>query len=187
MEDKYTRAMHPVSAAQVPRPPKKCAGQFYTVVRSDTLLSIARRFSVTVEQILTANPQILNPNIIFVGQVICIPDDKVAPEPRLRVLSIQILSEAGQPLPVVNGAVQLPARVRIRVTFSAPVFRVFFFLEPTGTQTCELARLIGVVCPGAATAELLWDVPAGTLGRVFAVGCTDSICAKSREILVVRQ
>lgn len=29
--DKNVRAMHPVSAGQVPRPPRKCDGQFYTI------------------------------------------------------------------------------------------------------------------------------------------------------------
>jgi LysM repeat protein len=72
-KEKNTRAMHPVSPGQIPRPPRKCDGQFYTIRASDTLASIARRFGVTVEQILAANRQIVNPNIIFVGQVICIP------------------------------------------------------------------------------------------------------------------
>lgn len=189
-DDKFTRAMHPVSAGQVSRPPKKCDGQFYTVRASDTLFTIARRFGVTVEQILAANPQIVNPNIIFVGQVICIPTGKPTPSPvcDLRVLSLRFLSETGQPLPVVGGAVQLNARTIVRATFNRPVSRAFFFLEPTGTETCELARLIGVDCPSATTgvAEILWMVPAGTLGRVFVVACIDSCCAKSDEVLVVR-
>ncbi|MCW3489034.1 LysM peptidoglycan-binding domain-containing protein [Dethiobacter alkaliphilus] len=187
-DENNTRAMHPVSPAQVPRPPKKCDGQFYTVRPTDTLFSIARKFSVTVDAILAANPQIVNPNIIFVGQVICIPE--VAPKPNdvaeLRVLTLRILSEDRQPLPVVDGAVQLNARVIVRATFNRPVFRAFFFLEPTGTETCELARLIGIDCPGERVAEILWQVPAGTLGRVFVVGCINSRCAKSEEILVVR-
>jgi len=84
--------------------------------------------------------------------------------------------------------VQLIARVIVRATFTRPVSRAFFFLEPTGTETCELARLIGVDCPSAVTgvAEILWEVPPGTLGRVFVVACIDSICAKSDEVLVVR-
>jgi len=49
--DKYTRAMHPVVAGQVPRPPKKCKGQLYTIRATDTIFSIAHKFGVTVEQI----------------------------------------------------------------------------------------------------------------------------------------
>ncbi|MDW7649964.1 MAG: LysM peptidoglycan-binding domain-containing protein [Bacillota bacterium] len=186
--EKDKRAMHPVNASQVPPPPQNCDGQFYTVRASDTLFSIAKKFNTTTNQILTANPQIVNPNIIFVGQVICIPDNGTMPvEDRLRVLSLKISSLNGQTLLKENGFVQLNAQVRIRATFSEPVDRVFFFLEPTGTQVCELARLIGVVCPGASTAELIWQVPPGTSGRIFVVGCTGKICAKSKDIAVVRE
>jgi len=188
--DKYTSAIISVIAGQVPRPPEKCDGQLYTVKASNTLFSIAQRFGVTVQQIVAANPQIVNPNIIFVGQEICIPTGTPTPTPngQFRVLTLRFLTETGQPLPTVNGAVQLNARVIVRATFTRPVSRAFFFLEPTGTETCELAQLIGVDCPSATTgvAEILWQVPAGTLGRVFVVACINSICAKSDEVLVVR-
>lgn len=177
-------------AGQVPRPPQECGGQLYTVKASNTLFGIAQSFGVTVQQIVAANPQIVNPNIIFVGQEICIPTGTPTPTPpngQLRILTLSFLTETGQPLPTVNGAVQLNARVIVRATFTRPVSRAFFFLEPTGTETCELVQLIGVDCPSAVTgvAEILWQVPAGTLGRVFVVACIDSICAKSDEVLVV--
>ena len=174
-------------------PPKspstpKCDGQLYTVKAGDSLF-IGRRFGVTVQQLQAANPQITNPNIIFIGQVICVPTGgTVPPPPEFRVLSLRILTENGQPIPRTNNALQLPARVIVRATFTDPVQRAFFFLEPTGTGSCENARLIGIDCPSATTgvAEIIWNVPPGTLGRVFVVACRNSICAKSEEILVVR-
>jgi len=188
--DEYTNATVSEIAGQVPGPPQNCEGQLYTVKASNTLFSIANRFGVTVRQIVDANPQISNPNIIFVGQEICIPIGTPTPTPngQLRVLTLRFLTETGQPLPTVNGTVQLNARVIVRATFTRPVSRAFFFLEPTGTETCELAQLIGVDCPSAVTgvAEILWQVPSGTLGRVFVVACINNICAKSDEILVVR-
>jgi LysM repeat protein len=48
-------------------------GETYTVLPGDTLTSIARRCETTVQAILQANPQIVNPNRIFVGQRIVIP------------------------------------------------------------------------------------------------------------------
>ena len=164
----------------------QCAGQLYTVRAGDTLFNISRRYGVTVEAILTRNPQIINPDIIYIGQVICIPT--MTPPCDLRVFTLRFLTEAGQPLPVVNGAVQLDARVIVRATFNRPVSRAFFFLEPTGTEVCEFARLIGIDCPSAVTgvAEILWDVPSGTLGRVYVVACVNNCCAKSDEVLVVR-
>ena len=186
----YHAAKHPLLKDQVPPPPRKCIGQLYKVRPTQSLFSIARRFGVTVEDILAANPQIVNPDLIFVGQIICIPSVPPTPKPvcDLRVLSLSFLTEAGQPLPVVDGAVQLNARVIVRATFNRPVSRAFFFLEPTGTETCELATLIGIDCPQAATgvAEILWQVPPGTLGRVFVVACINSCCVKSDEVLVVR-
>lgn len=166
----------------------KCQGQLYTVQASDTLFLISKRFGVTIRQILDVNPKITNTNLIFVGQVICIPTAAPSPNGQLKVLSLRFLSETGQQLPTANGVVQLDARTIVRATFTRPVSRAFFFLEPTGTETCEFVRLIGVDCPSAVTgvAEILWQVPPGTLGRVFVVACINSTCAKSDEILVIR-
>lgn len=49
------------------------SGQVYYVQRGDTLRRIASKFSTTVEAILRVNPQISNPNLIYVGQAISIP------------------------------------------------------------------------------------------------------------------
>jgi LysM repeat protein len=45
----------------------------YTVVRGDTLRSIARKFNVAYADLLAANPQISNPNLIYRGQKINLP------------------------------------------------------------------------------------------------------------------
>lgn len=60
--------------------PKECTnGITYTVKRGDTLYEIARRFGVTVDQILAANPEITNPDVISIGQTICIPVEEPGP------------------------------------------------------------------------------------------------------------
>lgn len=56
----------------IPAPPA-CTGTEYIIRKGDTLSIIARRFNLTVNEILQANPQITDPNLIFSGQVICIP------------------------------------------------------------------------------------------------------------------
>ena len=48
-------------------------GRPYTVQSGDTLYAIARRFGVTVDQILASNPDITDPSMIYPGQVIDIP------------------------------------------------------------------------------------------------------------------
>lgn len=57
----------------LPPAPQECSNFFYTVVPGDTLDIISQRFGVRVADIVTANPQIVNPDLIFAGQVICIP------------------------------------------------------------------------------------------------------------------
>ncbi|ACL69884.1 LysM peptidoglycan-binding domain-containing protein [Halothermothrix orenii] len=47
-------------------------GNFYTIKRGDTLYSIAQRFSVSLDDLLEANPFIV-PENLEVGTVICIP------------------------------------------------------------------------------------------------------------------
>ena len=61
---------------QAPAPVTPAPGtgqQIYTVEEGDTLAKIARRFGVGVDEVLAANPTIVNPNLIFVGQQIVIP------------------------------------------------------------------------------------------------------------------
>jgi LysM repeat protein len=48
-------------------------GTTYTVVKGDTLSSIAKKYGITLQELLKANPQIKNQNLIKVGQVINIP------------------------------------------------------------------------------------------------------------------
>ena len=43
-------------------------GQWYTVVRGDTMWGIALRYGVPLTQLIALNPQIKNPNLIYAGQ-----------------------------------------------------------------------------------------------------------------------
>ena len=56
-----------------PTIPPPASGQTYYALPGDTLRKIAAKFNTTVDAILRVNPQILNPNIIYVGQAIAIP------------------------------------------------------------------------------------------------------------------
>lgn len=65
-----------------PRIPKHCPIDFqgrYTVVSGDSMFTIARRFGVSLDALIAANPHIKNPNVIFPGDVLCVP--KKAPPP----------------------------------------------------------------------------------------------------------
>jgi LysM repeat protein len=51
----------------------------YTVRSGDTLAGIAAQFGVTLAALQAANPQISNPNLLFLGQVLYIPGGTPAP------------------------------------------------------------------------------------------------------------
>lgn len=53
----------------------------YTVQSGDTMFRIAQRFGVSLDALIAANPQIPNPNLIFPGQVICVPSSPAPPPP----------------------------------------------------------------------------------------------------------
>ena len=45
----------------------------YTVIKGDSLWKIAVKYQVGLDEIISANPQIKNPNLIYPGDVITIP------------------------------------------------------------------------------------------------------------------
>lgn len=53
----------------------------YIVARGDTLKSLANRFGSTVESIVTSNPDITNPNVIYEGQRLTIYSGPATPPP----------------------------------------------------------------------------------------------------------
>ena len=58
------------------RIPKRCPADFkerYTVRAGDTMSSIAQYFSVNVDSLIAANPHIIDSNIIFPGDELCVP------------------------------------------------------------------------------------------------------------------
>jgi len=69
-EGQHLKVYDPQTPPPAPPPP---GGQAYYVQCGDTLRKIASKFSVTVDAILRVNPQISNPNVIYVGQAINIP------------------------------------------------------------------------------------------------------------------
>jgi len=62
-----------IYAASTTPPPPPPSGQTYYVKSGDTLRKIATKFNTSVDALLKVNPQIANPNLIYVGQAISIP------------------------------------------------------------------------------------------------------------------
>jgi len=63
------------SGRGVPVPPPSTGGQTYYVQKGDTMRKIAAKFGTSVDALIKLNPQISNPNLIYVGQAITIPSD----------------------------------------------------------------------------------------------------------------
>ena len=61
------------SGNAVPVPPPPSSSGTYTIQKGDTLRKIAARINSTVNDILAVNPQILDANKIYIGQVINLP------------------------------------------------------------------------------------------------------------------
>ena len=57
-------------------PTAENSSQQYTVISGDSMYKIANKFGITLAELINANPQISNPNIIQIGQVINIPNTK---------------------------------------------------------------------------------------------------------------
>lgn len=49
---------------------------FHTVVKGDTLSGLAYRYRTTVNEIMSLNPFITNPDLIRIGWVLTIPDKR---------------------------------------------------------------------------------------------------------------
>jgi len=64
------------------RVPSSCPSGFqgrYTVVQGDTMYLIAQRLGIPLQDLINANPHITNPNLIYPGDVLCIPSELVFP------------------------------------------------------------------------------------------------------------
>jgi len=80
------------SSAASPAPSPSPTQQTYTIARGDTLARIAKKYQLTVEQLLAANPQVKDPNKIAAGDVLIIPNPSASP-----------VLDAGSPSPSPSG------------------------------------------------------------------------------------
>ena len=63
-----------INLTVTPPLPQDIPGTFHIYVRvGESLLSIAQRTGVSLEAIISVNPQITDPNLIFVGQIVNVP------------------------------------------------------------------------------------------------------------------
>lgn len=88
--------------------------KIHTVVSGDSMWKIASRYQVGISEIIAANPQIKNPNLIYPGQKLNIPDISgvKALESKVAQLVNQERAKAGLPPLTMNWQVSRVARYK---------------------------------------------------------------------------
>lgn len=78
----------------LPIPAQGCNGFFYEVNKGDSLFIISRKQKVTLKNIIKANPQLEDPDLIYEGQIICIPKRDVKVNSKFQEVLLQPTPEA---------------------------------------------------------------------------------------------
>ncbi len=82
-----TPTPQPSLASEAPVTPEPApTAQTYVIVAGDTISKIAKRFDITPEELLAANPQVKNPNKIKVGDELVIPAPETDALPSLEAV-----------------------------------------------------------------------------------------------------
>jgi LysM repeat protein len=140
----------------------------YTVVRGDTLGTIAQRSGTTVAVLTQANC-LANPNTISVGQRIRVPRAIIPPTPQGNIGNDGTIVEI---TPILSGGagtweLQADSPVTVRwVRFPRDTARIHFLLNPTGTN---IIQVIGVDDNAFDGAQIQWWVPANLDAFVYAM------------------
>lgn len=72
--DEAPRGPEKGKEGHIPPPPAHCAGSLHRVKPGDTLFRLSMKYGVDLDAILAANPQITDPDTLFPGQIVCIPE-----------------------------------------------------------------------------------------------------------------
>ena len=73
MKKRYAKFAAAVLTASLLAAPAQAASLSHTVVSGDTMWKLAVQYQVGTSEIIQANPQISNPNLIYPGQILQIP------------------------------------------------------------------------------------------------------------------
>jgi LysM repeat protein len=121
-----------IPAVGTPPPHPSPCGPTYVVRRGDWLSLIARTCQVSVADLLRVNPQIVNPNLLFAGQVLNIPVAGVPiPPPSSEVSATTRFNVNFRPLPTTGTIVirVIPAGTRVPVLARGPAGWIYVRFE----------------------------------------------------------
>lgn len=116
----------------------------HTVVKGDTMWKVAARYEVGTSEVINANPQISNPNLIYPGQVLTIPqvDSSVtAFESEVIRLVNEIRSQNGLKALTANWELSRVARYKSQDMVDN---RYFSHTSPTYGSPFQMIRAFGI-------------------------------------------
>ena len=120
------------------------AGISHTVVKGDTMWKLAVKYQVGTSEIIQANPQITNPNLIYPGQILTIPqlDSKVTEFER-EVIRLVNAARAKHGLPALKENWEL-SRVARYKSQDMVDHRYFSHTSPTYGSPFQMIRAFGL-------------------------------------------
>lgn len=124
-------------------------GTTYTVVRGDSLWKIAVKYQVGVSELIKANPQFANPNLIYAGQKVNIPE--AAPLQSLETEVIRLInierSKVGAPALATNWELSRVARYKSQDMIDK---NYFSHTSPTYGSPFDMMETFGLKFSSAA-------------------------------------
>ena len=145
-EELIANSLEPEAMAAVPPCPN---GQLYTVKSGDTMFMIAKNSGITLQSLINANPQIVDPNLIYPGQVICVP------------VSGPAFCPQGKVYRVVKGDTMFEIARRFGVTLEALILANPQIKDPNriypGEEICIPTGVAPMPCPNG----VLYTVKSG--------------------------
>ncbi|NLX90812.1 MAG: LysM peptidoglycan-binding domain-containing protein [Firmicutes bacterium] len=157
--------------ADAPVPPDPGFSRAQYLVRAgDTLFFIARQFGISLDALIAANPQITNPNLIFVNQVINLPVTPPLPAPPTSK-TIQIYVSGGETLFSISRrtGVSVDAIIAANPQIRDPniIFAGQIINVPVGRK--ENDRLLNIVAIEGDTLFELAEIFGVTVSEILAV------------------
>jgi len=127
----------------------------YKVVSGDTVWHIAKKYGISLNELLTANPQITNSSLIYPGQTVNIPKAASAPSDSTDIKSLEtevILlvnverAKVGQPALVENSELSRVARIKSEDFVKN---NYFSHTSPTYGSPFEMIKSFGITFTSA--------------------------------------
>lgn len=125
----------------------------YTVVKGDTMWNIATKNGIKLNELLTANPHIVNPNLIYPGQTINIPKDTDASDD-IRKMEMEVIrlvnverEKLGRPALVENSKMSSIARTKSNDFVKN---NYFSHTSPTYGSPFDMLKSFGITYSAAA-------------------------------------